>query len=151
MTLMELLIVMALMAILGAIAVPSFVQWRKNLVYKTTTRSLLYALRDARDKAITTNREYEVLFAAANQPNTQYRVMEGTQARNGAASTFTTVVQDWVALPAEVVANPTIAAIPFNANGTAAIPALSTIAVQDAAGGTRFTVEVSPTGRIRTY
>lgn len=59
-TLVELLIVIAFMAILAGIAVPVFVQWSDNLQYREAGRNLAAFVRSARSEAIAKNRQYRV-------------------------------------------------------------------------------------------
>ena len=59
-TLVELLVVIALLAILTGIAVPSFVQWNDSLKYREAGRNLSAFIRSARSEAIAKNRQYRV-------------------------------------------------------------------------------------------
>ncbi|MBN2644477.1 MAG: GspH/FimT family pseudopilin [Desulfuromonadaceae bacterium] len=54
-TLIELIIVIALMAILMAFAAPSMIQWRESAQVKEVARDILGGLRQARSIAITNN------------------------------------------------------------------------------------------------
>ena len=61
-TLIEVVIVLAIMGILIAIAFPSFIQWQKNAQYKAAARQLSGVLMEARSRAIATNLEHEIAF-----------------------------------------------------------------------------------------
>ncbi len=72
-TLIETMVAIAIIAIVAAIATPSIIQWRQGLYFKQATRDVASMLKDARARAITTNLQHEVLFAA-----TTYSMIRGT-------------------------------------------------------------------------
>ena len=76
-TLVELLVVIALIAILAGIAVPSFVQWNDNLKYREAGRNLAAFIRSARSEAIAKNRQYRVNIALAAKT---YQLQRGDSA-----------------------------------------------------------------------
>jgi prepilin-type N-terminal cleavage/methylation domain-containing protein len=57
-TLIELLIVLAIIAGLTAIAVPMYSHWRDNLEFRQAARDVVSMLREAKNRAISTNREH---------------------------------------------------------------------------------------------
>ena len=59
-TLVEAIVVFAIMAILSAIAIPSFSTWRDSSQDKSIAREILYGLRTARSLAINQNRKITV-------------------------------------------------------------------------------------------
>jgi prepilin-type N-terminal cleavage/methylation domain-containing protein len=61
-TLVELMIVVALMAIIGGISVPSISKWRNNLTYRQTALRMSSMLREGRSMAITKNSTSVVVF-----------------------------------------------------------------------------------------
>jgi type IV fimbrial biogenesis protein FimT len=63
-TLVELMVTIALLAILLFAAVPSFTQWSRNNQLRSTTESLQNGLRLARTQAMTSNRQ--VVFSLTN-------------------------------------------------------------------------------------
>ena len=121
-SLIELLIAIVIAGILAAIAFPSFTQWRQSLEYKEAARDIASILRDARARAISTNREHRVEFQPVNR---RYRLVKGDLA-SGSNWTIppSTVVLDWATLPATVnmminndcVSNANVE-IEFNPNG----------------------------------
>ncbi|RLB70941.1 MAG: hypothetical protein DRH07_07530 [Deltaproteobacteria bacterium] len=59
-TLIETLVIIAIMAILSAIAIPSFSTWKDSSQDKSIAREILYGLRTARSLAINQNRKITV-------------------------------------------------------------------------------------------
>ena len=140
-TVAEVLVVLALLTIISTIAVPAYAQWLNNAEYRMSARSVLYALREARSKAITTNLEHRVEFESVNR---KYRVMQGNRASN--SSDWSIVVYDWTILPPQVHMQANVEKIHLNPTGTANA---GTIKIQDAAAVARYEVRVANTGRIR--
>ncbi len=67
-TLLETLIVIAIISIMSAIALPSFSFWRDSTLDKSVAREILYGLRAARSLAISQNRN---ITATINLDNHQ--------------------------------------------------------------------------------
>ena len=67
-TLLETLIVIAIISIMSAIALPSFSFWRDSSLDKSISREILYGLRAARSLAISQNRN---ITATINLDNHQ--------------------------------------------------------------------------------
>jgi prepilin-type N-terminal cleavage/methylation domain-containing protein len=130
-TLIELIMTIIILGIILAIALPSYLQWRQSLAYRTTARAVVAALREARSRAITDNTPHRVRFDSANR---QYRLED-----------YTT----WTSLAPEVIlyTGPTTTpyVVQYNPNGTSSG---GTIYVQDLEGTQRFTIDVNPTGRV---
>ena len=99
-TLHELMIVVLIVGVLSAMVIPSFVQWSNDLEYRKTTRAIVSMLREAKSRAVRTNLEQRVEYAATNK---QYRMTQGNRSNN--SSSWETVVYDWIELPANQVAN----------------------------------------------
>jgi prepilin-type N-terminal cleavage/methylation domain-containing protein len=160
-TMLEMLVVLAIAVTVMTIAFPSYVAWRQSVEFRTTARTIVYAFRDAKNRSVTNNIQHRIEFEwtvppAPPGPTGRYRMVLGDRAANSQA--WPTVVQDWVAIPTSVslnLVNLTVNAannrcIDFNPSGTVNIAGNpATIATQDSAGTTRFTVEVSNSGRIR--
>jgi type II secretion system protein H len=130
-TLIELVIVMIILGIVLAIALPSYLQWRKNLAYRTTAREVVASLREARSRAITDNQPHQVIFDSANK---QYRLADYT--------TWTSVAPE-VSLYTGPTTTPYV--LQYNPNGTSSG---CTIDVQDLEGTQRFQIVVNTTGRV---
>lgn len=151
-TLTEVIVVVAIMAIIATIAIPPFLQWQRNLAYRTTAREIASMLQDARNRTIHDNIQHRVEISTPLR--TRYRMTRGTQAI--ASPTFPTVVFPWVTIRQDVslvtgggIANdPAIPAdvIEFQPNGSSEVSA--TIQIQDTTPTTRFTVRVDNTGRV---
>jgi len=78
-TLIEVMVVVAIMAILVAVAVPPFVNWRNTLGNRQTARGMTAMLREARSLAITRNFQHRVVF----KPNSSsYTLLRGDRAYN---------------------------------------------------------------------
>lgn len=140
-TLVELLIVIAIMSVLSAIALPAFNQWRATLNSKEAAWGIASELKLARQTAITNNL---VCTAEFNVAGNRYRLTQG-----GAE------VKPWTVLPSgmSLTTGTGIACtgavdinIAFSPRGSAGSAA---VCVNDSSAVTRFTVHVSPTnGRV---
>jgi prepilin-type N-terminal cleavage/methylation domain-containing protein len=140
-TLIELMIVLLITAVLSVMAMPSFLQWRQNIEFRKTTRDLVSILREAKSRAIRTNLEHRVEYAAANK---QYRMTQGNRSNN--STSWNTVVYDWTELPPGVRIDANVNTIQMNTNGTANG---GTICIQNDALKTVYEIRVARTGRIR--
>lgn len=170
-SLIELLVVVVIVGILAAVALPSFIQWRRGLDYKEAARDIASILRDARARAIASNREYRVEF---NIGGRQYRLLEGTSASNTPAAYWATIcptnypncstlIKDWVALPQGVnmvsgqnCGNADVT-IEFNPNGrsdtTVSAATDQYICIRDTNNTNQYQVGVvsNITGRVRIF
>ncbi|MEJ2200046.1 MAG: hypothetical protein P8X63_03385 [Desulfuromonadaceae bacterium] len=100
-SLYELLVVCALLSILIGMAMPACFSWRKEAEYRATARAFLGALREARQRAITTMLEHRVEF---DLDNGRYRMTHGDRANNSSAASWDqNVVYDWDDFPPEVL------------------------------------------------
>jgi prepilin-type N-terminal cleavage/methylation domain-containing protein len=140
-TLAECMIVMLIVSILSAMAIPSFIQWRHNLEFRKTTRDLVSILREAKSRSIRTNLEHRVEYAATNK---QYRLTQGNRSNN--STSWNTVVYDWTELPSGVHIEANVNAIQMNPNGTANG---GTIRIQNDSLKTVYEIRVARTGRVR--
>ena len=146
-TLNELIIVMAVTAILLAIAAPSFVQWRQSLQYRKVASEISSSLRFAQSSSVMQNRQYRVQFEAP-----QYGRFRVQQADRMVAGGWI-VVADWAGVPRGVTLGPVNLSpndsVDFNPNGTASNSATISIYATDTTPTHRFDVQVTTTGRIR--
>lgn len=160
-SLVEILVVIAVMGIMVTIATPVFTQWSRSIDSSRGARGAYDMLREARSKASTTNSQHMVAF---DQPNRRYRMLKGTRAYNTPSSEMNTVVQNWVTTGDEVtmtggatVTSTDTVNVRFNANGTADLetpagtavvpPATVFIGMQGGSGKMNAVV-VSTSGRI---
>jgi prepilin-type N-terminal cleavage/methylation domain-containing protein len=154
-SLIELSVVMAVITILAAIAIPSGLQMQQNARFRQDATAIGAMLRDARGRTVTLNREHRVelnLTAGANQ----YRLTQGNRSSGSTVwNPLNLVGAGWVNVSQGVVlgqvgcagAAPTYT-IDFNPNGSAGTGC--TINVQDINGNTQHTVTVvQNTGRVR--
>ncbi|BCR04642.1 hypothetical protein DESUT3_17110 [Desulfuromonas versatilis] len=88
---------MAILAILLAVAYPSYSAWRQNAGYKQAARELALIMRDARSRAISTNLEHRVSIEVNNA---RYRMERGNLAYNSSAWP---VNFGWISLPGETL------------------------------------------------
>jgi prepilin-type N-terminal cleavage/methylation domain-containing protein len=152
-TLTELMVVLVLLGILSAMALPSFMQWRSNIAYRETARDMTSLLRTAKSQAISLNREYRVeidpvLGRFAMRPgNVSVNVNWLDLVNNPLPTNF-------IVLPPQVSIVPLPPAPPnvqlnfqFEPNGT--VNTAGTVQIQDTTGATRFWVDVAQSGRIR--
>jgi prepilin-type N-terminal cleavage/methylation domain-containing protein len=142
-TLVELLIVMGMMVVLMAIALPSFMQWRQGLNDRSTARHIASILRQARSTAITQNLEQQVRFDATIR---QYSgLYKGNQSYN--SWTWSTT-ESWTTIPSSVTIGPVgVTTIQFTPSGASSAP--GTIDIKDSSGNVRFQVIVSASGQIQ--
>ena len=139
-TIHELLIMLTIIAVLSSVAVPHFAEWIKNCECRAAARNMVYVLREARSKAISTNFEHRVDFEPLHR---RFRVVRGNRATN--SNEWSTVVYDWQQLAAGVNISANIPSIHMNTNGTANG---GTISIQDENKSTKYEVRVARTGRI---
>jgi len=140
-TLLEAVIVIALIAIISAIAVPLSLQWAQNNEYRASARKILYVLREAKSSAIASNLEHRVEFENENR---RYRVTRGNRSNN--SIDWSTVIYDWTVLPPGVHLSTNVDLIQVNTNGTANG---GTISIKDETNRIRYEVRIARTGRIR--
>lgn len=140
-SLTEVLTVIAIMAIVAGISAPTFIEWQQNLGYKQAASDIANALKMARSRAISYNRQYGLKLTTTDNTFTFGRY-SGSLWYYG----------DKTALPKQVT---------LNLNGTDAPPAPNirfsyngstfdnySIRVKDSVSG-RYTVYVERTGRIK--
>lgn len=136
----ELVVVLGIIGILSAIALPTFKQIRQNAEYKRAARDITSMLRDARNKTITSNLQYCVAFPA----NNRFVLQRGDRA-------YDTDVAAWTDMTSvNLVSQVTItgpARIAFNPNGTS--PTSGSVLVQNSTGSTIYTIGVVPSGKIK--
>ena len=154
-SLIELIIAVAIFAILAAIATPSFVQMRQNALYRQAAFDVSSMLREARGRTVSENFEHRVEFLNGGQ----YQVTRGALSSGSSTAVGWTLVTGLgpvtppngatiTPVGCNPAGGPTPVNVDFNGNGTAGIGC--TINIRDAAAANRFSVTVTQnTGRIR--
>ncbi len=159
-TMVELLIVVAMLGIIAAIAAVSIRGMRPSLDAKQTATALVNLLWQARSDAVAGNFQYKIEF---NVPNNQYRMQRGSQAYNTPNTGWTTVSgYDWTTLSSGITmtsgncASTNSVDVQFNANGTARLetPAGTvsttpvTVCIQGSSTGKTYQIIVTPSGSV---
>ena len=140
-TLIELVVVMAIIAIAAAFVAPNIGAWIPNYRLRGATRDVVSNLRTAQMKAISTNREYQVSFnPGAGSYILQYRHTDGiTWIDEGAAQTLPSgILISGITFPGNNAQ--------FNPNSTASA---GTITITNTKGTKKDVTVASSTGRIR--
>jgi prepilin-type N-terminal cleavage/methylation domain-containing protein len=142
-TLTETLIVIAIMSILSAIALPSFLKWQNTARYKEAAWGVVSGLRLGKQMALSTNREHRMEFDLDAR---RYRISRGNLP---SGSTTWTGVNAWTALSGEVnwsggtsCSGTADFDIVFRPNGTAETGVLC---VNDTSNVNMYTVNVNAT------
>ncbi|MCI0526865.1 MAG: prepilin-type N-terminal cleavage/methylation domain-containing protein [Nitrospira sp.] len=153
-TLIELIWAVAIMFIIGAIATPSIIQLRQSLFFRQVTRDVASMLRDARNRAIATNLQHQVVLDIDTAQD-QYMLQRGNAS---VGSAVWTLAKNWVPVPQGIAIGQDAANaaacvnadinIVFNPNGTAINPIVAgtpvPICIQNAAGVAIYQVTVNP-------
>ena len=93
-TLLELIIVMAIIAIGAALTTPNIGGWLTSLRLRSATRDVASILRVAQIKAVSTNTQYQVVFDTANDDYImQYQDTSGVWVPEGETQTLPTGVK----------------------------------------------------------
>ena len=140
-TLMELILVVAIMGIMAAIAIPAFMGFLPGMRLNGAARQVMSDLMDARMEAVKQNHEFKVFFLN----NHEYKILDDNDndgIDDGGAETSRTVdIQDNYS---DVTLSDTGDPV-FGPKGTA--PSLSTITLQNSSGSK--SVSVSIAGRVK--
>lgn len=152
-TLIELIVVIAIIAIMLATALPSFMQWREGLRYREASNGFVAALRAVRSASITTNRQVELEVGA-----TTYRTKIG----NRAIASTDWVDQTLITLSAGIKLSSPNSRIIANPNGSLFFTSVAdstavfssaatniTVALQNASAAPMYNINLTQTGRIR--
>ncbi|GEM_PF-2892330 len=146
-TLIELMVAVAIMIIIAAIATPSIIQLRQGLFFRQASRDVASMLRDARNRAISSNRQHQVQFIAGGS----YGMLRGN-ASTGSIWTVppSVLAKNFVTLPVGVTIGPgagcgaPVVNITYNPNGTST--AGGPLCIQNAATGvTIYQVTINAT------
>lgn len=144
-TLMELILVVAVMGIIAAIAIPVFMGFLPGMRLNGAARQVMGDLMDARMEAVKQNHEYKVFFLN----NHEYKILDDNDSDgidDGGAETSRTVdIQDnYSDVTFSSTGNPI-----FTPKGIIQSPSdTATITIQNSAGGCKK-VKVAITGRVK--
>lgn len=138
-SLLELLLVVTIVGVLGAIAVPVFSNMRQGLQYRQAAQATVSALRFAKTRAVMTNRQHQVQFDSVS------RSVEVRRGNLAASSTSFPVV----ARPADTFPNNVFisgaTSVTFNPTGSAT---QATLLIKDSADQAKYRINVANSGRI---
>ena len=96
-TLLEVIVVVAIIATIVAISFPAIISWRENTLYRDQAQTFLGAMFQAKSLAVSSNLQARVEFDIGNS---RYRVTQGDRAEK--STTWDTVVTDWSSVPASI-------------------------------------------------
>ena len=139
-TLIELVVVMAIIAIGAAFVAPNIGAWIPNYRLRSATRDVTSALRSAQMRAISTNREYQVSFnPGGGNYILQYRHTDGIAwIDDGTAETLPKgVLISGITFPANCAH--------FNANSTSST---GSIILTNTKGATKTITLTTSTGKV---
>lgn len=145
-SLIELIIAIGLMSILFGLALPPFVEWRRNMTYKQKANDIASALKGAKSRAISTNFQHRVVL---NSASGSYQTGRGDSAYR--STNFDPAGLAGGILPNNVFLNlsgATTAEILFNPNGT--VNNNYSLNVGDN-NSLRYNIAVEKSGRIKMY
>lgn len=132
-TLIELIIVVALIGILAAFSLPYYRGWQQNARYRESARKIASILRDARARTIAQNVEHRVSFSISGS---SYTMERGTGAfYSGSWPTIEGPVylsSDGITLKSGASCNSDIdMTISFNPNGTSGFSGAGYVCIMD--------------------
>lgn len=141
-SLIELMIVLAIMGILSAIAAPNFMTFMAERRLNGAARMVMSDLMAARQRAVTQNNEFKVSFNASNH---QYTILDDDDndgiADGGEATEVRDIQTDYYDVTFSASANPI-----FYPRGTAG---MTTVTLTSSRTGTSKSVTVAITGRVK--
>lgn len=156
-TLVELIVVIAIIATLAAAAIPFMTEWMFREDYRNASQQFLQALQQGRSLSISQNRQHQVEFDLADDNTYSYRISQGN--RSSSSSVFTPI-STWEDsnIPASVALRGTATCnsaadvtFRFNPNGSATTSNYICIFdAQDIAAGRKYRVGIENpnTGRV---
>ncbi|EFK06030.1 general secretion pathway protein H [delta proteobacterium NaphS2] len=145
-TVMEIIMVVVIMGIMGAIAIPAFMKLLPGMRLNGAARQVMGDLMDARMEAVKQNNQYVVLFGSPSA--NQYEIVDDDDA-NDAASTGEKIVTRDIQANFENVTFSSTGNPIFTSKGIAkSLSDTATITLSNGAGGCKE-VRVSITGRVK--
>ena len=143
-TLMELILVVAVMGIMAAIAIPSFMALLPAMRVNGAARQVMSDLMDARMEAVKQNHQYKIFVLNDHQ----YKILDdndGDGIDDGGGETSRTVDIQSNYSDVTISYDGSLPTITFSAKGTA--PDLDTITLENSSGSK--SVSVSVAGRVK--
>lgn len=136
-TLVEMMLVLAIIGILMAISAPSIMTWARMAEYRGVAQEVDSALRQARSRSIASNLEHRIVFFVGGGRQ-RFRLEEGN------SGTWTTLRQ-WE-VPATVKLTGNLTPLGFNPNGSSGS---DTVNICDLSDSVKVRVVLASSGRVR--
>jgi len=136
-TLVEMMLVLAIIGILMAVSAPGIMTWIRMAQYRGVAQEVDSALRETRSRAITNNRQHRIVFFVGDGRQ-RFRV-EGS---NGG---IWTTLRQWE-VPATVRLTGNLTPLVFNPNGSAGA---DTVNICDVNDSVKVRVILASSGRVR--
>ena len=138
---MELIIVMAIIAIGAVLMVPNIGAWLPNYRLRSATRDIVSTMRVAQMKAVSSNVQYRVTFNADSSYVIQYQTTAGLKMMEGGTQS----------LPSGITFDPAAllfggGLVVFNPNSTASS---GNMVLKNPKGNQKKIIVASTTGRVR--
>lgn len=158
-TLVELLVVIGILAIIAAVAAPTYIEWSEKQQYRQACSGMIALMKEAKSNAISNNRQQRIVIDVVNN---RYRHEQGDRAFNSTAAGWVASPRNpsWVDLPTgimglqsafnQLVFNPNGTMLYFNNDVIAAVVSTQVFIrdIRPAVPANRYSIGLTQTGRI---